>query len=412
MNKYIRKCLIVYVSLATILCGMVGVTYAITATDADQYVTRSQYAVDMAHLQNKLDEQEAGLMGNINKYRSTDVKFVTYDTPTNYNSTSSSSNMYTGGYHNGGNYYPRKRFNNSGTQYAWGLTNARSDLRTSGNYNYYFMSRLYNGNYYIGRAKYTSGSDDSYCYYDGYKYALPIENLPGYYFVFTYLYHDNIARVFYSVYKLDPSAPEVASSTISSTALQLRFKKEFFISTADSQPLPTNTTKSSETSVNVSYDDNNRWSPTLGFRYEDNSARTGSVTQYVTKWLDPETGDYMATIRNVVPCQPGNNDRGYFIGTANFLACILLPSDNVEYMTGDFHGTPMTIDYNINLMQGYPDARYIGTGTGADAQWNYEFVDCVNGIKYWHAYNTPSKTPINGVNALGYRIHFSLPILY
>ena len=67
MNKYIRKCLIVYVSLATILCGMVGVTYAITATDADQYVTRSQYAVDMAHLQNKLDEEvhaETGQSGN------------------------------------------------------------------------------------------------------------------------------------------------------------------------------------------------------------------------------------------------------------------------------------------------------------------------------------------------------------
>ena len=61
MNKYIKKCLVIYSALALILVGMVGVTYAITATDADQYVTRSQYAVDMAHLQNKLDEQEAGL---------------------------------------------------------------------------------------------------------------------------------------------------------------------------------------------------------------------------------------------------------------------------------------------------------------------------------------------------------------
>lgn len=62
MNKYIKKCIIIYTSLALILMGMAGVTYAITATDADQYVTRSQYAVDMAHLQNKLDEQEAGLI--------------------------------------------------------------------------------------------------------------------------------------------------------------------------------------------------------------------------------------------------------------------------------------------------------------------------------------------------------------
>ena len=34
MNKYIKKCLVIYSSLALILVGMVGVTYAITATDA------------------------------------------------------------------------------------------------------------------------------------------------------------------------------------------------------------------------------------------------------------------------------------------------------------------------------------------------------------------------------------------
>ena len=52
MNKYIKKCLIVYTSLALILVGMAGAAYAVTASDADKYVTRSQFATDMAYLQN------------------------------------------------------------------------------------------------------------------------------------------------------------------------------------------------------------------------------------------------------------------------------------------------------------------------------------------------------------------------
>ena len=88
---YMQKCLIIYTSLALILVGMAGATYAITATDADQYVTRSQYAVDMAYLQNKLDEAEAGLLVNINRFRSTDVKMVTWDTPTRQAAASGSS---------------------------------------------------------------------------------------------------------------------------------------------------------------------------------------------------------------------------------------------------------------------------------------------------------------------------------
>ena len=54
MNRCIKNSLIIYTVLATILCGMIGVTYAITATDADQYVTRSQYATDMSRLYEKL----------------------------------------------------------------------------------------------------------------------------------------------------------------------------------------------------------------------------------------------------------------------------------------------------------------------------------------------------------------------
>ena len=113
MNNYIKKCLIVYISLATVLFGMVGVTYAITATEADQYVTRSQYAVDMAYLQNKLDEAEAGLLGNINKYRATNVKFVTYDTTTVKNEQKNEFKIYVTGY-TGGNYFPSYQIGKEG----------------------------------------------------------------------------------------------------------------------------------------------------------------------------------------------------------------------------------------------------------------------------------------------------------
>ena len=103
MNKYIKKYLVAYISLAVIMCGMVGAAYAITAADAYSYVTRSEYATDMSYLQSKLDETESTLMGQINRYRSTDVKFVTWDTPTKYDTSAAD-----GGYHNGGNYNVRK----------------------------------------------------------------------------------------------------------------------------------------------------------------------------------------------------------------------------------------------------------------------------------------------------------------
>ncbi len=61
MNRHIKRYLVVYIALVLALVGITGVTYAITSTDADQYVTRSEYAVDMAHLQSKLESAEAGL---------------------------------------------------------------------------------------------------------------------------------------------------------------------------------------------------------------------------------------------------------------------------------------------------------------------------------------------------------------
>ena len=89
MNKYIKKTLVIYLSIATILVGMAGISYAITAGEADAYVTRARYTVEMEKLQNKLDEAEVTLLGKINKYRSSTIKFVTYDTPNKYDTMQS-----------------------------------------------------------------------------------------------------------------------------------------------------------------------------------------------------------------------------------------------------------------------------------------------------------------------------------
>ncbi len=94
-------------SLTLILVGMAFSAYAITATDADQYITRSQYSVYISELSTLLDETESNLLGKINKYRTTDVKFVTWDTPNKYYNTQGGD----GGYHTGGNYFPKKRIN-------------------------------------------------------------------------------------------------------------------------------------------------------------------------------------------------------------------------------------------------------------------------------------------------------------
>ena len=414
MNKYIRKCLIVYTSLALILVGMAGAAYAITATDADQYVTRSQYAVDMAHLQNKLDEQEAGLMGNINRYRSTNVKFVTYDTPTNYNTSTASP--YTGGYYNGGNYYPHKRFNNTGTQYYMGLHQNYNNVRTTGNYNLYSICRLYNGNYLVSKNINYFASDDSYNWGSCIKFALPVENLPGYYLVCSNATHDNTAVYYVILVKLDPQAPTLDYNTIYNTELIVRMKKDFFIPTSDTTTMPSATTKPAINNYSSTRYTNNPYRPGLGYKNESNNTG-GSATQtiFYASWKDPDTGDYMMVLKNIYPTHPNNgNEFIYVLGTTAIHLCCLIPADNVEYVSLNSFGgyNAQRGGFNNTTAAFIPHSAYIGTGVNNDAQWNYEFVDCVNGLKYWHAWNTPSKNPINGCATLGYVVHYSLPIVY
>ena len=87
MNRYVKKTLMIYITLALVLIGMASVSYAVTAADAYSYVTRSEYATKMSELQQMLDEKESSLMGLINKYRTTDIKFVTFDSPDKYNTS-------------------------------------------------------------------------------------------------------------------------------------------------------------------------------------------------------------------------------------------------------------------------------------------------------------------------------------
>ena len=215
MNKYIKKCLIVYTTLALVLIGMAGVSYAITATDANRYLTRSQFATDMNHLQILLDEKESGLMGQINKYRSTDVKFVTYDSPTHYNSAASlrDNDPYSAGYHTGGNYFP-----------------------------------LWDGDYFIGKNLFyqDEASTNPNTYEQCVNFAIPAENYPGWYMV---LYIRNVdSRTMYrgSLVKLDPNVPMPDSAglqTMTNSELIFRLKKDLFIYTADNTSKITNTTK-------------------------------------------------------------------------------------------------------------------------------------------------------------------------
>ena len=410
MNKYIRKCLLVYISMATILCGMVGVTYAITATDADQYVTRSQYAVDMAHLQNKLDEAEAGLMGSINRFRSTNVKFVTWDTPNKY---------YTGtaqdaGKHNGGNYALRVKA--SGGTSSWehyGYSRNSNDFsKKDGRAADLLMWRLYNGNYYIGRNMlYIAESSTNIYYYQGIHFAVPCENFPGWYLVLQNYHHYSAYQAYYfALVKLDPT---VTSTPQSTDTLLFRFKKDLFVYNSDGATKLT-TTKTTYSS-NVSYYLNNVGCSPLGYCIRLDATSSGSQPIYFESWLDAETNDYMMTIRGMNRCYANSGSQNYnytYLCThGNSAMTKLIPSDNVEYVSGN---TTNYIDAYSESASRYliPIASTIGTGWQNDVYWNYEFVDCENGIRYWHAHR-PAVTANVGSNAgkpVG--VHYQIAILY
>ena len=60
-----------------------------------------------------------------------------------------------------------------------------------------------------------------------------------------------------------------------------------------------------------------------------------------------------------------------------------------------------------------PRGDRIGTKQYNDIAWEYEFVDCVNGLTYWHAHAKPRKENYsNGTIGRVYGFNYSLPIVY
>ena len=413
MNKYIRKCLIVYTSLALILVGMAGAAYAITATDADQYVTRSQYAVDMAHLQNKLDEAEAGLMGNINRYRSTDVKFVTWDTPNKYYSA---TNHINGGRHNGGNPVLRQRFTGSDSGYfTIGLTSGGGAPQKFGNYCDYSIYRLWNGNYYITKNLFHNNMSSSPTMaYQTVNYAVPIENFPGWYLEVRPFYTtQTYMNVMLAVIKLDHTSTTARPSL--TDELLVRFKKDLFIYVGDNT-VPLTTTKITQSSTCNFYRNQNTRSPFTNI-HMSNATSSGTLGLTFASWLDPETGDYMMTVKGLSVCYASSNttyqNDTTLLANNNVTVCKIIPNDNVEYIMGGGMGLGRYNNHAANnAVYNLPVPAFIGTGYGNDPYWQYEIVDGVNGIKYFHAYRPPASVQLGNSAPQGYGVHYSLPIVY
>jgi hypothetical protein len=423
MNKCIKKSLIIYISLTLVLIGMTGAAYAITAVDAGRYITRSEFATDMSYLQTKLEEKESSLLGEINRLRSTDVKFVTWDTPNKYKTGNTSG----AGYHNGGNYFVRPRPNsNGGTQYGWGInTNGGSTYEgkypTAQTLNIY---RLYNGNYYVtpNLAYDQEASTNNVYYYPGVNFAVPIENLPGWYMVICILYVNsngiNLGR--FALVKLDTSIPYPTTAdeylAIKNKPLIMRFKKDMFVlAREDNTGIFSKDRKQASQGFNRYI--GNDYATAFVRTQASNITATDTQTVTIAHWLDPATGDFMQEIKgmdaNVPAGTPGGTGgasvsyrftRGDAFGMSN-----IIPRDNVEYVSG----ANVYYEYT-NPGSGIPVSGTIGTRDTRDAYWDYEFVDCVNGLKYWHARKRAATEMPAGVSVTptGTAANYSLPIVY
>ena len=418
MNNYIKKNLIIYLSLVLILFGMASASYAITATDADAYVTRSEYATKMSELQLMLDETESSLLGKINRYRSTDIKFVTFDSPDKY----CTNNDYGGGYHTGGNFMPRRKLDTSNSTWGgyWGVYqygNQQIANTANAQYKSYNLHRLWNGDYYIcngmtWRSSTDTSVTDAYYYIASSNCAIPVENLPGWYLVVLIMgERDTFTEAFFSLVKLDPTVPYISDAEIRSKELVIRLKKDLW-TYVSSKTVKITENKTTINKDLVTYHNQSYISP-LSHSYYSNATTTTTNGVACSGWIDKETGDYMISYKNFPPTSPTNGNRvlKYNSGT-DVMITRFIPVDNVEYMGG-----PGCIhEYATGIAMTYPgylpDARYIGTGQQNDPYYEYEFVDCVNGIKYWHAYKKPGNEKLGTGTPNIFGIHYSLPIVY
>lgn len=417
MNRIIKRTLIIYLSLITILAGMAGAAYAITATDADEFITRSQFATDMSYLQTALDEAESSLMGKINTYRSTDIKFVTWDTPNKQAAATSGSNQ---GYHNGGNYYPRQA-TVSNFIYPYGFFNGSGRDKKNGRYTNYEMYRLWDGNYFFTKAMYDDDeASTNSVYYPTVNYAVPIENFPGWYLeVRLRGSGGTYASCLVAPVKLDPNSTTKRPAW--TDVLTIRFKKDLF-KYCGTQVTPLTTTKvRATTSCDYWYKDNaTSYMTPFSYTYPNSTAepRYSTYNVITDSWIDAETGDYMLNIglRGCGLSDDGTHAYNYNVWLHNNNCTLnkIIPADNVEYVSGNTLGSVFARGSGSNSYGGIPDAAVIGSGKFDDPYWQYEFVDCANGLTYWHAYRPPSDTKPAGAlsNPLPYGIHYSLPIVY
>ena len=401
MNKIMKNSLLIYMSLTLILVGMAFSAYAITATDADQYITRSQYSVYISELSTLLDETESNLLGKINKYRTTDVKFVTWDTPNKYYNTQGAD----GGYHTGGNYFPKKRINPNAWSYAWGYSGGSQASKRNGRYTDYSIYRLWNGNYYLTKNMtwITTDSTPIY-YYTTVNYAVPVENFPGWYLEIRPWAILNSTEAPVSLVKLDPNTTVTPTS---SDTLKLRFKKTLFDYAASTTPVFTTTKKVWNGTVN--YWNNTSYNQPLSHVHNYQESRTGTVALTTNTWIDSDTGDFLCELKGLTP-STGSNNYTVYIASNTTAITALIPKDNVEYVCGNTTG-------NVQTSRSYaiPYARFIGTRNYYDIYWEYEFVDCPNGLKYWHAFRKPRIAYPEGTTSgtpYPYGIHYSLPIVY
>lgn len=407
MNNYIKKCLTIYITLALILIGMASISYAITATDADKYLTRSEYAVDIAHLQSMLEAQEAGLMEDINRYRKTDIKFVTYDTP-DYQQISG-GNAYEKGYYNGGNFFPRPRTSaaTGSHRWYWGRMDAWDNQPHAAHKNLSIF-RLWNGNYLLTTPMFyrtsTSTSTSAIEFYSGVNFAVPIENFPGFYVVF-YLERTTNSYACYRIAftRLDWSVPYSKAPVIGDT-MKFRFKKDKFVYVSDTVTKLT-TTEQKNTNIATNVFQNNAFN-TAFTRTSRSDQSTVGISMTCTGQVDPKTGDYLFTISgNHRPDTETSCFRTHELTSANFFFTRFIPSDNVEYVCAGNNYN----ESNANSGSAYVVPSPIPVHNML-RDYGYEFVDCENGIRYWHCWQK-SKAEGSGLNR-PLRWHYSLPIVY
>lgn len=411
MNKYLKKCLVTYIALTVILCSMAGIAYAVTATDADSYVTRSQFSTDMTYLQSVIGEQEAGLIGSINKYRSTDVKFVTFDTPT----TQVTGTGFESGKFTGGNYYPRTKFSgSSGSMYPFG-TSAIS-ARTDGMYQMTYLHRLWNGNYYLSNDilyRTTTDSSTGTDYYSTMRCAVPVENLPGWYLVLaTWQQTPTTIEWLMSLVKLDatvplPSDPEMVE--IYNKELIIRLKKDLWQYVGDGTPRVTTTPISNN--YNAGYYKDVSYISSTQATYRTGLSYSSSNNLAQKCWIDPETSDFMYSVKYLRPSSYYYGDCVYALYGNNAYISRFMPVDNVEYMMGPL-GYYAVYTHSSTNNAGVPDPRGPGRKIQGDALWDHEIVDGVNGIKYYHAVKKARKEAVNSIQPYVVTMHYSLPIVY